>query len=271
METNSGIGKLEEIMRKISEFLCTGLEQELGFPDQSVRYYWEASRKAEKLIRATLGEEGMKFPVDIFELAQRLGVNIEEEDLNMYANAGNLNRRIGQIVICKDFFANQKSETIYIDKMAAPASKRYALAHEIVHYIMHCDKDDDYYEDYCIMPMCPKRIEEIMADIFAIFLLLPVRLFFEEFEKYVWMRSLQGRTPVTTEAWIKYLGERALLSEYYVAYGYQQLRYVGYWICQAWHDEEKNEEVKMTEKEREDIKNETRSYFNSEIEELLFQ
>lgn len=48
-----------------------------------------------------------------------------------------------------------------------------------------------------------------------------------------------------------------MISEYYVAYGYQQLRYVAYWIYRAWNEEkneaegEKDIEVEMTPDERE--------------------
>lgn len=268
MATNNQKRKLGLLMKEISEFLRTDLKYNLGYPEQSVKYYWEASKKAEQLILATLGEEGMKLPIDIFKLVQQLGVNIEPEDLNAYTNAGKFNRTIGQIIICEDIFTNKQSKTIYVDQSAAPSSKRYAIAHEIVHYIMHYDKND-YYEDYCIMPMCPKNIEEILADIFAVFLLIPVRLFFEEFRTYVLKRYLEDNVPVTTEAWIKYLGERSLLSEYYVAYGYQQLRYVGYWIYQAWYGDDEN--MNMTEAERKMIKAETGSYFDHEIAEFLFQ
>lgn len=173
-------------------------------------------------------------------------------------------------MIDKDFFTDKKSTTIYLDEAAALSSKRYAIAHEIVHYLMHYDMSD-YYEDYCIMPMCPKDIEEILADIFAIFLLIPVSLFFDEFQNYVIQRSEAEKTPVTTENWIKHLAERSLLSEYYVAYGYQQLRYVAYWIYQAWYADEENEAIQIDEAEREKIKKETASYFTEELVELLFQ
>ena len=84
--------------------------------------------------------------------------------------------------------------------------------------------------------MCPADIEEIVADIFAIFLLIPVRYFFVEFLEYVKCRMGEGKIPVTTESWIRYLAEISMIPDYYVAYGYQQLRYVAYWIYQAWND-----------------------------------
>lgn len=263
---------LEVLMQEIKDFLYKGLSSEVQNSKALIRYYWEASNKAERLIMATVGEAGVRFPIDVEVIAEKLGIPVEEEDLNEFISRKSMNRKIGQIVIDQDDFSeNQtKTRTIFTDKAAAPSSKRYAIAHEIVHFIMHYDKAE-YYEDYCIMPMCPRDAEEIVADIFAIFLLIPVRLFFVEFKDYVQRQMTEERTPVTTENWIRFLAERSMLSEYYVAYGYQQLRYVAYWIYQAWKDDEKNEAVKMDEEERERIQKATEDYFNDEIADLLFQ
>lgn len=270
MPTTNSIRKLYNLKRDISKFLHRGMRPISDHSKHVIQYYWEVSQKAEALIYAALGEEGMHFPIDVEALAEALGIPLVEEELNVYVNAKCINRKIGQIVIDRDFFSNKKTGIIYLDEMAALSSKRYAIAHEIVHYLMNY-QESGYYEDYCIMPMCPKDVEEILADIFAIFLLIPVSLFFREFQDYVIWRSKEERTPVTTEDWIKYLAERSLLSEYYVAYGYQQLRYVAYWIYQAWYDDEKNEDMQMDEVERKNIQKATMAYFNDEVVALLFQ
>ena len=68
-----------------------------------------------------------------------------------------------------------------------------------------------------------------------------------------------------------------MISEYYVAYGYQQLRYVAYWIYRAWNEEkneaegEKDIEVEMTPDEREKVQAETKDYYTEEMGELLFE
>lgn len=233
-----------------------------------VKYYWKVSQQAEKLILATLGEEGYHFPIDVVALANKLGIFVVEENLNEFANKRSMNRKIGQIEIFYDPFFHEKSITIYIDKMAAISSKRYAVAHELVHYILNYDTND-YYEDYCIMPMCPIDVEEIVADIFANFLLIPIRLFFDEFKKYVITQIEREKTPVTTEKWMDYLAERSLLSQYYVAFGYQQLRYVAYWIYQA-HNSNECGDI-MSDNEREEVINATKDYFDNSMDDLLFR
>ena len=172
MNMDGSCQEISNLIWVIKEFLKDGFEGEMRNPQQLIKYYWEVSRKAEQLIRLTLGNNG-RFPVDIELLAEKLGVPIEEEDLNEFPGGKIINRRIGQIEIGVNLFTKEKMRTIFVDKAAPPSSRRYAIAHELAHYIMHYD-DWNYYEDYCIMPMCPKDIEEIVADIFAIFLLIPV-------------------------------------------------------------------------------------------------
>lgn len=280
--------KISELKQEIKVFLKEGFQGDFREPRLLIKYYWEASRKADQLIRIALGEKG-RFPVDVWKLAEMLGVQIVEEDLNEFSGWESMNRKIGQIEIGKNPFTDEKTYVIYVDKAAPPSSKRYAIAHELVHYIIHYDDNKDYYEDYCIMPMCPANIEEIVADIFAIFLLIPVRFFFVEFLEYVKRKMEEGRTPVTTERWIRYLAERSVVSDYYVAYGYQQLRYVAYWIYQAWKDKDKVKEDNkdedenkgktadsedsniMTEEDKKQVQQETEGYYTEEMGKILFE
>ena len=274
IDRDGGIKKYSVLMRDIKEFLQEGFGEDIRKPQSLIKYYWEASRRADQLIRAVLGEKG-RFPVDIELLAERIGVRIEEENLNEFSDGESMNRRIGQIQIGENLFTGEKMRSIFVDKAVPPSTRRYAIAHEIAHYIMHYE-DWYYYEDYFIMPMCPEDIEEIVADIFAIFLLIPVRYFFVEFLEYVKRKTEEGETPVTTERWIRYLAERSMVSDYYVAYGYQQLRYVAHWIYRAWDNSGKagsfggNNNV-MAEEDREQVRQETREYYTSEMGELLFE
>lgn len=259
--------ELEELMDEISEFL-----KELTNEKNLVQYYWELSQKAEHLILFLLGEEAYHFPINIEKMAENMGLTIVEENLSGFSNQDEITKRSGQIIIREDFFTDETSAIIYLDEDISPISKRYVIAYELAHYIMHW-KERRYNEDYCIMPLCPIDIEKIVADIFANFLLIPVKLFFQEFYDYVFQRTQQERIPIATEYWIRYLSERSLVPEYYVAYGYQQLRYVGYWIYQAWTSEENMQDhsVTMSAEEKEQIKKATEGYFNEAIMKLLFQ
>lgn len=83
------------------------------------------------------------------------------------------------------------------------------------------------------------------------------------------MQTERKDNPVTTEKWVDYLAERSLLSQYYVAFGYQQLRYVAYWIYQA-HNPDENGDI-MSVDEREEVINATKDYFDNSMADLLFR
>lgn len=221
--------EIKELIEEISIEL-----RNINKANDIIQYYWKVGALAEKLIIAALGKENCQLPINIERIAQKLNINIEEEELNAFENVNIIrrNRKIGQLVIRKELFSADKKVTIYVDKMAPPSSKRYAIANEIAHYLIY-KEEDSYYENYFIMPLCPKKREEIAIDIFSIFLLIPMREFFKEFTDYVQKRVETQKIPITTEDWMRYLSERALLSEYYVAYGYQYLRAVGYLIYEV--------------------------------------
>lgn len=171
--------EISDLLQEIKSFLIGELKENISKPQSLIKYYWEASCRADKLIRKVLGEEG-RFPVDVEQLAKKLGAQVEEEDLNEFSSWKCMNRKIGQLEIGENSFSSRKVRAIFVDKKAPPSSQRYAIAHELVHYIIHYS-DRDYYEAYCTMPMCPEDIEEVVADIFAIFLLIPVRYFLWSF------------------------------------------------------------------------------------------
>jgi len=72
------------------------------------------------------------------------------------------------------------------------------------------------------MPMLFKKKEEMIADIFAIFLLIPLPIFLKEFDLYLGEDSV----PVKTSEWLKYLSNVAEVPYEDVAIGYQNIRYV---------------------------------------------
>lgn len=267
MKTERDYKDLDNLMKDVKEFLRNGLEGEVQEPKSLIKYYWKASLWADRLITMVFGAIG-RLPVNVERLAEVFGIEIRLENLNEFSLGRSMNRKLGQIEISENFFTNEEIKKIYIDKKAPLFSQRYAIAHELAHYIMHYD-NKDYYEDYCIMPMCPNNVEEIIVDIFATFLLVPVRYFFEEFSYYVNRMIYEMETPITTEKWIQYLAERSMLSEYYVAYGYQQLRYVAYWIYQAWNCDD--EKIVMTGAEIDEVRRETKDYYTERIGDLLFQ
>lgn len=245
-------GELNKMLKEISEYLS-----DISKIDNIIQYYWKAGIYAERLLNLCYGNEQITFPVDIRKITSRLGILIEDVNINDFSNEyiKRLNHKIAQLSVQKSVFSEEKEIVIYTDKYVPTASKRYAITNEIAQYIFHRE-DEKIYKNYFVMPMCPTKSDALVTEIFSIFLLIPMKNFLQEFCEYVEYRINDQNIPISTEEWIKYLSEKAGVSEYYVAYGYQYLRSVAYWIYQAWNlkdNPEKLMEINMSEKEQQEI------------------
>ena len=256
-----------------------------------IHYYWTLGNYAEELIKMKLGNEGSNMPVDIESLAKNMDIEIRDKRLNSYLmqniwngdvtyieeiqNVKALNRRIGQLAIRKDSYTNEVEKIIYTDESVPISAKRYAIANEITNYLLYLgeNRDNETYDNYSIMPMCPTKLEELTIDIFSVFLLIPISQFFKTFKEFSDKCSEEQNVPIGTEEWIKYLSERAGISEYYTACGYQYLRSVAYWIYRA-HCVEEEYTEKNTSKDEEKlfeyVKDNTK-FFDKNKYEMLFQ
>lgn len=263
---------LDGLLDEISEFL-----NDKKITNNIMHCYWKAGKYAEQLIKTVLGEEDCQLPIDIELLANKLGVEVKEADLNSYQDLELKldipNKRIGQLVLRKNSYTNKEEKIIYTERMVPLSSKRFAVAYELSHYLLHQKgTEKERYENYFIMPMIPLDMEELMIDIFSVFLLIPISQFFEEFKEFVEYSRETQRVPVATEDWLRYLSEKAVLSEFYTACGYQYLRSVGYWIYLGHKGEAEDiKKLGMLKKEQREIQKTTENFFNEEIIRLLYQ
>ena len=221
-----------------------------------IAYYWKACLYAEKLLNYCFEDEKISLPVDIRKLAEKLDIHIEEMNIDDLSNKNvdRSNHKIAQLLVQNNIFTGEREVIICVDKHIPISSKRYATIYEIAQYILHKD-EARIYENYCVVPMCPTKIDKLITDIFSIFLLIPMRNFLNELCEYIEYRNSEQKIPIGTEEWIRYLAERAGISEYYAAYGYQYLRGCAYWIYQAWTvDNDTIAEIKMNKNEKREIK-----------------
>ena len=166
--------------------------------------------------------ENVHFPVDIEDIVRQLGVDIIYQPLNALRQEGE--RRVHKMVgtiLKRPGIVTPFITCILIDSESKQEEQRYALAHELAHYLMHYD-ESVYASAYHLMPMLFKDMEEMIADIFAIFLLIPLPAFFDEFYEYI---NAQNKL-VRTSEWLRYLSIIANVSYEEVSIGYQNIRYV---------------------------------------------
>lgn len=193
-----------------------------------------------KVLRNNWGEK-YRLPIDVREIYEKIGVQIKKVNLNEFMEGGDekkVNRIIGKISIRPDYILEKSKTTVYVDEKATPASINYALAHELCHLILNYS-EKCYTDDYCIMPMLPKLSDELVADAFAVFLLIPLDQFLEKFSSYIKLSKDEGLTPIGTKEWLNYLSSIALVPNYYVACAYEQIRQVAYLIYKIYTSDEK--------------------------------
>lgn len=185
-----------------------------------------------ELLEQVLGKD-YSFPVDIETIVKKLGIEVIYQPLNPICRDGGkpVHRVVGTSFIRPETFNQKPIACIWIDSESKQEEQRYALAHELA----HCLINNEWIcsSAYHLMPMLFKDMEEMVADIFAIFLLIPIPAFFVMFYEYIKVQN----EPVRTSEWLKYLSFVANVSYEEVSIGYQNIRYVSGIIYKLRHKE----------------------------------
>lgn len=223
-KSKEGLGLLMETIKLLED-----VSKDEGLYINYAKICWGAM----KVLKNTWGEEYC-LPIDVEKIYDKIGIEIKHVNLNEFMEGGDdqkVNRIIGKISIRPDYISDSQriKTTVYVDEEATPASVNYALAHELCHLILNYKKER-YTDDYCIMPMLPKVADELVADAFAVFLLIPFDLFLDEFNSYVSSSKIKGLVPIGTKEWLTYLSSVALVPNYYVTCAYEQIRQVAFLI-----------------------------------------
>lgn len=216
---------VQSILMEIAKILNDVSKDEGLFINYAKIYYGVM-----KFLKTVSDEENYQFPIDMKNIYEKLDIEIQKENLNGFMGDGDpqkVNRIIGKISIRPNYISEESKISIYVEEKEPPAMANYALAHELCHLILNYKKQR-YTDEYCTMPMLPEILDELVADTFAVFLLIPFDKFIEIFKEYIHMAKAKGNIPISTEEWLNYLGSVAAVPYYYVACAYQQIRHVAY-------------------------------------------
>jgi Zn-dependent peptidase ImmA (M78 family) len=116
--------------------------------------------------RQLSGADSDVLEVDVLKIAERLGVAVEVvdfEDQNVYAQL----LRHG---------APGADFTIQVARADGPRRRRFSIAHELAHSVLHADGDEDHFVEYRqeLGRYNPDQLyKEVQANMFASALLLP--------------------------------------------------------------------------------------------------
>lgn len=176
--------------------------------------YSEIASYTADLVQQAYGEKCMEFPINIELVARELGITISRRSLNLDAE-GRFSRILGKISI-----RNGKA-TIEVDSNVSYKTRRYATAHAIGRYLLNGGRN--MFESTYAIPLIPQGLDEIMADVAALFLLLPIDVFQKEFTAYL---EECRDYPLDVDAWLQYLSDTSQISLFNLSIGYQQLKQV---------------------------------------------
>ena len=174
--------------------------------DALLKLYFEHRNKAE-----------ITFPIDYFDFAKWLGVEVKYDDLN-YFRSNRFSLLLGKL------YSEDDKHTIVLDRAAPRLSQRYALCHEIAHFLC-LQKNLN-----CIEAKLPANQEEYMSDVVASFLMLPPSLAFKK--AYDYTKEYDTR-PVDLNEIFLHLSSCAQIPYYRVITSYEHLKPLVYHLRRA--------------------------------------
>lgn len=154
------------------------------------------------------------FPIDITLIADNLGIEIQRENLNPVGTT-NFSKKLAVTTSTSD------GVKIIVDTSVSYMTRRYAIANGIGRYLLN--ESQSMLKNAYAIPLVPQNLEEIAADSIAIFLLLPITLFKDEFLRYL---DACNECPLDVGKWLTNLSDVSQVTPFNLAIGYQQMKQV---------------------------------------------
>lgn len=198
---------------KIEEFQNLELNQTVK---EATDVYYKVAIEVEELVNNIYEAEGKKveFPIDMNLITKYLGMKVEKGNLND-EETERFSRILGVVT------SHNGSASVVIDNGVSYKTQRYATANAIGRYLLNQSKP--ILKCNYAIPLIPQSLEEIAADVIALFLLLPVKCFKEEFLHYLEKCEYH---PMDVDDWLKHLENVSQISLFNLSIGYQQLKQI---------------------------------------------
>lgn len=189
--------------------------------------------RAEKILSSALGSD-KKFPIPVRKVAQHCGFEIVEVNFQAMTDEftwTELQKNLGKSAIARmqmreklfDDEAGTVAGTIYVQKDLDENSKRFAIAHELGHFVLRTVNPIGllYIEEACPGLYDFVQEREFLANTFAYALLLPYHLTYDEKKAY---QRKSINLPIDYSSWIIHLRDLSQLPEYHVVLAYEKVK-----------------------------------------------
>lgn len=180
--------------------------EKLGDIDKFSETVYEISKKTRELLNEVYCGKELVLPISVDEVTNCLELEVQTKNLNV-ANPRKENQRIGEL------YGNK----ISIEETVNWNLKRYTIAHEIGHYMIEDKNETAQYA----LPLLACNGIELLADMYALFLLIPLECFLKEFKEYI--DNIQ-KYPINITEWWEQLSEKAEVPYHSIAGGYTYFR-----------------------------------------------
>lgn len=221
-------------------------EKSAGFADSleelSRKLYDLQERCYEILLEAYRGKGKIQLPIDIKRVADRMGIQIFRKPIN-YWGGKKIDQSIAQLqyvnegekVVRRIILDDTKSGIVRAAESLNDI-ERYAIAYEMGKIIVGKDMGESDLNAFDIewenvssipysLPRLSAQLENFEYEMCAIFLLLPLQKFLDEFCRYI--DKIQEH-PVMIGRWIKHLSDAAEIPNYQLVNGYQHIKLCAY-------------------------------------------
>lgn len=204
---------------KVANTIAEMQKKMRGSMVELTKTYKELETRTFELIRAAYGTDVIRLPIDIEKIAVYLGISIELVIMSTSEN------RFSQIL--GHLTSRNGITRILLNGEVSNKTQRYTIAHAVGSYLLQRKQEEKFiFTSTYAIPLIPQSMEDIMADVVALFLLLPREVFQEEFKKYL---EYYQNYPIDVNDWMEYLANKSQIPFFNLSIGYQQLKQMLSW------------------------------------------
>lgn len=176
-------------------------------------------------------------PIDIEMVAKTLGIGLEYDNLNLTEqkridqNIAQLHYEVSGDTVKKKILVDNSTRSNKSESLSN--LEKYAVAYELGKIIIGNEEEIkprrvrkmNLESRPYSLPRLSARLENFEYEMCAIFLLLPMELFFKEFQNY--LHKIDDH-PVLMDMWIEHLSTKADIPNYQLINGYQYIKFSAY-------------------------------------------